>query len=405
MKFIENIKQRVTSPSKVVGIECLIQPDSTMLFHLLILERKQDELVILKQSFDLSSFDKLKELVNENNAIHLTLNGKGILHKKIKENLQSDYQFLQSILPNAETDDFVIEQYPITDGVIGCIIRKEIFEKILLEFQQAGLWVTSVSLGSFDVKHIVPFIEGTPTQIFTSTQIIEFNGQQELIDFSKNNNAEIQTIDLGGEKINSRGLVAYAGAFKSLMNLPTITLPQIDTNREEFFHQQIFKKAGVAILSLFFITLVGNAFFYYHFKDKNQEISSNLFHRQGQLNELDSLRNTLTAQEALFKATDLNQNSKASFYSDRIAASVPKGIQFSLLEIFPSQEKEDLFGEEELQKFAKDIILVKGFCKSSLTYNQWIKKLKELDWIKEVNHLDYKDVDKQLAEFELKLTI
>ena len=107
----------------------------------------------------------------------------------------------------------------------------------------------------------------------------------------------------------------------------------------------------------------------------------------------------------VISGTNLNKNSKTSFYADQIAASVPKGIQFSVLDIFPLIEKQNNFQENQLQEFKQNIILIKGLSKSSTVYNQWVRKLKKLDWIKTVDHLDYKDVDRNNAEFELRLGI
>jgi len=404
--FIEKIKQRLVQNTKAVGIECILQSDNTFVFHVVVLEKKKGEINILKSEKDLVGFDSIKNLLQENLPIHLTLNGKGILHKTVSEDFQNDYQLLQTVLPNATTEDFVIQKTALEQGLIASIIRKEILVKILLQFSEAQLWVTQTSLGSFDIKYLIPFLEKKST-VTTSTQIIEFNSEGEINRFSKRENLEETNIKLGDEFLSNKNLLSYAGAFQILLQIPNaLSLPQIETNQQEFFHQQIFKKAGVGILASFFIILILNTFFFYQLKDKNQELSGQLFLQQGQLTELDALKSKLAAQENFFKATNLNQNSKASFYADQIAESVPKGIQFSILEIFPAIKKKSVFqAEEQLQQFDKETILIKGFCKSSLTYNEWLKKLKELDWIKEVNHLDYKDVDNRLAEFEMKIII
>ena len=55
-----------------------------------------------------------------------------------------------------------------------------------------------------------------------------------------------------------------------------------------------------------------SSFFFYQLKDKNQELSEQLFLQQGQLTQLDSLKSKITTQENFFKATT---KKKMGFFS------------------------------------------------------------------------------------------
>lgn len=405
MEFLKNIIQKIGQPTKMAGIEASIQNGDGVIFHLTILEKKKGEISIIRNEVELLNFEQLSSHLHPSIPIYLTLNGRGILNKQLEDVYQNTHQLLQAILPNATSEDFVVQKTEMHNGVIGSIVRKDVLEKTLADFQDAKLWVTNIALGNFDVKFLLPFLE-IKNDVPTSSQIIHFNLEEEIISYSKNKSQEEQSIKLGDEYLNYKNLVSYALALKGLLALPSeVHLPQIESNQDEFLQQQIFKKVGIGVLATFLTLLILNTFFYYQLKDKNQTLSSQLFLQQGQLAELDSLKAKLTAQEKFFSATNLHQSSKASFYADQVAASVPKGIQFSLLEVFPELKLQNGFEEEQLQQFKKNEILIKGFCKSSMTYNRWLKALKKLDWVKEVNHLDYKDVDNQIAEFEMKIII
>jgi hypothetical protein len=56
-------------------------------------------------------------------------------------------------------------------------------------------------------------------------------------------------------------------------------------------------------------------------------------------------------------------------------------------------------------KYEKEVITVKGVSHNSIVYNEWIKKLQTLEWVKTVKHIDYKDLTIELGEFELKIFI
>lgn len=405
MDSLKNIIHKIGQPTKVAGVEVILQSNASMIFQLVILEKKRDEIIIEKDKIDFNDFEELVNHLNAAIPIHLSINGKGILHKPLEDIYQNEHQLLQAVLPNAILENFVLQKTTRKNGIIASIIRKDTLEKIIQHFQDSKLWVTQVSLGAFDVSFLLPFLSDKAV-INTSTHIIHFNPQEQITSFSKNEFIEDLFIKIGDDHLNHKSLVAYAVAFKTLVQVSSeIHSPLIENNQEEFLHHQIFKKMGVGVLATFFIILILNTFFYYQLKDKNQALSSQLFMQQGQLIQLDSLKEKLTRQEKFFNATNLHQNSKVSFYADRIAASVPKDIQFSKLEVFPTVKTQNGFDEEQLQEFKRNEILIKGFCKSSLTYNQWLKALKKMDWVKEVNHLDYKDVDSRLAEFEVKVII
>ena len=63
------------------------------------------------------------------------------------------------------------------------------------------------------------------------------------------------------------------------------------------------------------------------------------------------------------------------------------------------------YKDNQLVKFQNDMLVVKGVCNSSIVYNDWIKKLQTVDWIKAAKHIDYKDVNSSLGEFELRIFI
>jgi len=190
------------------------------------------------------------------------------------------------------------------------------------------------------------------------------------------------------------------------MQIPQgISSPLLEAQADEFMHRQLFQWTSKIALGGIFTILLLNTFFFYQFKSKNQALQSSMMVSRHQLAELDSLKSQVEHQERLFQQTQVHQNTRTAYYADRIATTLPVGLQLSELTIFPMKGKKRDYDKEELIQYENDRITIKGKCENSLIYNQWIKQLQELKWISAARHVDYKDVNNALGEFELHLTL
>ena len=86
-------------------------------------------------------------------------------------------------------------------------------------------------------------------------------------------------------------------------------------------------------------------------------------------------------------------------------AILPSELTLSELEVFPMQGKARDYREGQLVRYQRNVISIKGFCKNSLTYNEWLKTLEDLDWVERAEHLKFYDLSKRLSAFELRLLI
>ena len=127
--------------------------------------------------------------------------------------------------------------------------------------------------------------------------------------------------------------------------------------------------------------------------------------KQAELALLDSLEKTYEEQEDFMQLTQVNKASKASFYADRIATSMPVGIQLLEMEVFPLKGKKTDYEQGDVLQYDPRSILIRGQCDNSLVYNQWIRELEQIDWASTVEHLTYKETGTSQKEFELRIVI
>ncbi len=405
MTLLDNIKKRLR-PTQYAGVE-MGQGASGYYFHLVVLEEEKGEIKTVSTHRNLSSVEALAGVLeNKKLPIFLSLNVRGILHKLVPGTEHREDELLEAVLPNAEESEFWLQQQSGAEGTWASLVRRDAVQQVLDEFANQSLWVTQLMLGPFTVSPLWSFLD-SKEDIATSAYHLDFDlhGQIQALRRAPAD-AEWTSIRVEEEVIPSDLLPAFGGAFMGLIDAPnTLAIPRVAESKEEFFQWRIFQAGGWALLLGLLGILVINTFFYYQYKDSNQELSSQVLYAGNQLQRLDSLRAQVGRQENFMKQTSLNQNSKTSFYADRIAATLPKGLQLSELEIFPLLGRLRDYREDQMVRYQKDRIRIRGLCKSSLTYNEWLASLEKLDWVDRAEHLEYQDLSSTLSSFELQLFI
>src|SRR5690606_8100608 len=177
---------------------------------------------------------------------------------------------------------------------------------------------------------IIPFLTEID-RLSISCYDFHFSKDKILEHFEKRPSAETfdsSTVNIGGDNLDTQMLPAYAAALTSLTNgIGHLDIEIVQSNVQEFFHKQLFNRTLPLMLYMLFGILLANTFFYYHFKSKNETYRSLLSQKKHELTSLDSLKNHVKQQQEFFHQTNINQSMQASFYADRIGASIPKGIQ------------------------------------------------------------------------------
>ena len=386
-----------------IGLDITLS-ESGRIYHLIELHNKNNEIEIIKQLDASPTLEILAKSIDKNTPINLCINGRGVLHKQMPS-YQNEDQILQQVLPNADASQFILQTVPTTDGIVASVIRKEIVLTICEELEQAGLWVLGCSLGSFDCLYLLPLLNGQLT-INTPLQSLTFNEDRQLTGFESTPKEIITEIEIGEQKINTSHLNAYAAAFGGLIQIPSrLNIQLLHQNQEEFLHKKIFTYGSILSVAIILLCLLLNTGVYYFYKNKNQALGFSMLSSATKLSELDSLKDFVAKQNLLLNATSINQQTNTSYYADQIGASLPKELQLTEVSIFPLRGKERDYNKEDLKKYDRSNILIKGLCKNSLIYNSWIKELQDMKWVAKTNHLNYKDISENFAEFELQLIL
>jgi hypothetical protein len=402
---LKNIGTGFIRDTEIAGVEMLQYGDSYYV-NLVVLRRKNNKIDIVLCKQGLTDFQETLNLITEKRPVYLILNLRNILHKNIEGIVSSSNESLiQEVFPNTHVADFYSQKEEIETGCIISITRCDILNNVLNDFTSHDMPIIGVTLGVFDLKYIQSIL---PIQeiIHTQNHILSFNNQRQINHFSKNTEGVYTETKIGDEILDSRLLPAYAAAFKALLQIPSnIQSPILEDIKSEYRQKRIYQKLSVYALGFIFFVLLSSTFLNYYYKDKINALSIQLVGQNTDFTALDSLKKQIVQQQSFMQQTNINRGSRISFFADRIAATIPVGLELTELNVFPILGNRKDYRETHLVKYDKETIIVKGVCDNSNTYNEWLKKIKLLDWVRTVMHIDYKDIDEQIGVFEMKITI
>jgi len=403
--LLSKIESRLFQHPSFTGLHLQMDSQGQWHFHWVTLERQQEEVNIKKTGEGIFDLENPEGLPDPEIPVHLILDGRGILHKAVPEQTLREEAVLQALLPGAKSEDFILQQVPYQKGSIASLIRQDLAVQLLEQFEHHSFWILGVSLGPFDVACLQPFLKDQ-SKIHVGKNELQFDEQGQLCAYQQLEEENTRDIKLEGQAIPAEKVLPYAAAFQGILELPAaLTHQAIADQQQEYRHKQLFGKALLAMAGVTLLVLLLNTAFYFHYKSENEKLGIGRYHTQNQLAELDSLKAQLQRQQLLIKNTSINQQTTVSFYADQIAATLPEGLQLKELDIFPVNGRRKDYGPDQLVRYNKNSIIVKGWCKSSLTYNKWIRELKDIDWIKDARHIDYQDLNSQLSAFELHLNL
>ena len=404
--MVEKIKQKITSFKKVAGIEATIKGDGTTDYCLIVLSMSKNVVTIEVKESGIQDIEKVKSLVPAETPIALTVNGRGILHKKITEaSFTNNAEVISNVLPNAKVADFYLQKIHSGKNVFVSVIRKDSFHKIAALFESHNLPVIYASCGPFIVADIVPFLEKNIDEIAFSGYSLTLKNNfisDYKVDAEKKENSYL----LGDERVSSTILSSYASAFHLLINSSNNGLDsdQIKAVAEEFKNKMIFKIAGYSILCFFVGLMLLNYLIYNYYKSENSELSGRSQIYGGMVKEIEQLEKQVKEKEYFLKSAGWLSVPRTSFFADQIAGTIPSSIKLSDIRINPLNNNQSKRQKKKI--FQSDTIYVSGTCSNPTVLNPWMKELKSMEWVEEANNINYTHDHKTKAgSFEVEIKV
>jgi Tfp pilus assembly protein PilN len=385
----------------VVAVEVVFGTAESREFQHVTVKRSGSKLDIKQVGTAVESLAELKKQTGTQQPLVLVLNGKGIIHKKVNAK-GNDAAMLNEVLPNAQLEDFGVQQYFSDPHTFVSIVRKTVLDTILQECTALGFRVVEVVLGAFSLSSIKSFVAPNEDELHIAQHQLSFsNGLPETYATSEIKQQGNYKIDQ--EELPAIVMTAFAAGFEHLF-LPsaksTVDHAALVVNRKEQKQKKIFELAGWSVLIFFFSLLLANLFVNEHYTEKQNTLNQELGENENKLAQLSSLKEQVNKKAAFIESSGLRQSTKLSWYSDQIALSVPQRIQLTNMELSPLMQK---IKEKEQINFNSNVIRLSGVAEQSTILNDWIKTLKNNEWVSDVDINYNRTNTSSPGKFQLKI--
>ncbi|HEX3008691.1 MAG TPA: PilN domain-containing protein [Bacteroidales bacterium] len=375
--------------SSIAGIYCNISPSGTKTFRIVRVDYNKGNL-----DFDLlgeaeDDYDAVAELTKKL-PVYLAVDGKGILLKNVVPD--SEKPLINQVIPGAQEDEFVLDSYAGRDSLHVAIARKELLDDTIVLLKKAGVNVICLALGPLRVGNLIKYFNELPDAVAWENNRLVYSRKENVIDrIERLSDGKDQIFKIDSKPVSSVYLPALSVALEFFLEEGhECVFKEVNESKKEFQSKVVFQRSGFAFLIFIFLILFINMGLYMHYKEGKREIENRLTGNRNILNEIDSLRQDLAWKKQYLKSSGFLNNSRMSFYADRIAATVPTEIELEKLEINPIEGK--IKDNKEIVLKANTIFIT-GTAKSSVYVNDWVHQLKEFKWIENVDILNYKQED------------
>lgn len=406
--MLGKLKSRIISPTEVVGVEVILLPDNQFNVTLCVLTQRKGIIHIEKKVAEIGKVEDLKEHLAVNLPVALVINGRSILHKRIEPQHYAVQAVdkLKASIPNLNPGDFYLQDFVFPGGSFLSLLRRELLDKLLDEFDALGCKIVSLTVGPFVFKHLVTFIG------IASEQEVHLGNHQltikegEIVQYKPFNEKGWDNLyKIGEETLEDKWLFAYAAALNELVLYkpgPSMAVERIVESKNEWEQAKLFRVGGWGVLLVFLSVLLFNFFLFSHLNQQNIALMSQIDSGDKSSGQIEKLNNEVKDHEHFLKNAGWLKPVQNSFYADRLISTVPKDITLMELAINPRDDRKSKAEKKPI--FIPGIITVKGRCKDPQSLNEWLKEIHQLDWVLGTKEQNYTyDNTKRFGYFDFQI--
>lgn len=399
-------KYSLVKGTKAFGVELIFIAKDNYVLNAIELAQQKDKLEIVHR-MENTSFAEIANLNTKRLPVYLSIDGRGVINKKLLVNEHSgDQELINQLLPNATLKDFYLQRTIVSDHENWVsIIRKEILDGIIEEIEKNHLFCVQLTIGAFTIENILSFIN--ESEVKTSYHKIRIENHK-IVDISalKEEDLTSHQYHIENDQLSSNELVPFANAFSHFVPSEHI-LPfnntKIEHLNKEYYNRSKYITVGFSMLVFFLAITLTNMLLFNHYQQKNNELQAQINSKQQFVTELGQLKEEVKIKEEFVQHSGLTQASKTSFYTDQIALGIPTSIQLNQLFINPLLKRVRK-AEDINYNFNK--IILSGTVNKSIELNTWVKELKAYDWVSEVLIVSFlQDNLRTSGDFELEISI
>jgi hypothetical protein len=387
------------------GVEVIFNTKESYTLIAVELKSTKEGIEVVQKLTDITLEELAKKNV-KNIPLYFSVGGKGVIHKKVKaEDSVTDQELIGQVFPNASIKDFYLQRSKIQDFDSWIsVIRKEVLDQFMTQLEKMNLYGIQIYLGPFALSPILPYLDKI-TVLTTSHELLIDNNTIIQID-SVGNVSNGEEYNIEGEVIHSHELIAFGSAFNhflSAVKLVPIFSEKITEFKEEYFYRKKSIVVGVSIVAFFFMVVVSNLLIGQSYEKTHNGLQYQMNSNKQFVEELQLLQKEVKIKEQFIQNSGVARASKIAFYTDQIGISIPESIQLNQLFVNPLAKR---VNKAEDISFTYNNINIRGTVTRSIDLNNWMKTLKEYEWVDELHIISFiQDNMKTVGEFEIEVII
>ncbi|MCT4647103.1 MAG: hypothetical protein N4A74_19095 [Carboxylicivirga sp.] len=387
MEQLDSLVYRFFAPKSIWGVNINFDENNKCSINAILLEQKKDFLII-KERLVLSRVDDLKNKVFDGVPICISYDSPIVLTRLLNEcnnDLVAEELFLTDI------DDFKIQSTILENGFFVSVIRNSDLESIEKQLRVFNLDIINLVLGPISFISCLDYVDmrNDSNNFQVNSYMFELN-ERSVVQIEKVNKSNKAGIKIGEEFLNQEELLPYCNALSIYLhagNPPYLRQRISILNAVDFAYQSFLNKLIPFCLGLLLLFLLGNFLLLQNYKSKQRSLSYAYIEHQRSFKELVDLKQQFKDYKLLLGQMKRSNNVSFAYYSDQIGSSLKKRGLLSSLIIHPWIE--DGIGNDKHLILDKNVIVVKGTCKSPIELSAWIRDLKALNFIVEISKQSY----------------
>ncbi|HEY3390352.1 MAG TPA: hypothetical protein VGK38_12310 [Prolixibacteraceae bacterium] len=345
-----------------------------------------------------SAVENLKEMKEAGEILHhdipviLHIDGWGVL---VKDNAMEN-----SSIP-IDNKEFVLKEHPKPDGggSYFSIIRIDLLKSILDLCGTVSLNITGLSLGPFNVALLSSFFEKGKGIKAGKWNLTLNDG---YISSLLAENTETESIhNIGGDNVSS-GLLPLYATIVAFFSGERGNNDLITKSKEEFVYGRLVKYLITCSFPFVLLLLLLNFFIWDNLRNRNTELTFEVARNEQLLSQLAAKEKEIKMKENLVvQYIGTNSKTHYSWYADKLASSLPPGIQLTLLDIQPLNKKEKPGIAIE---YKNRLIEVEGDTGNMSEISEWVKEIDQGKWAKQVELISFfNESDRTTGHFKLQI--
>ncbi len=376
--MIEKLKDIAFKGSKIAVIGVQFSSNEVDYTYMLCQKEKQQLRVIEKeQGLDAET---LFEKVPTKTPVFLCFMGKGVLNKKVKD----EVGYRDSVIFNASEEDFYFYEVKQEEDLYISMARRDQVDAVIEQFSEKKYSVVDLTIGPFIAVSLAPLFEKEHRLVAGNTVVSLDEGT--IVGFESVKDEEQRTV-IGDEVLNAAHAPLFAASLHHFFPNPAIQF-EYDVLQEEvkeYRFKRGFELLGAITLIGFFAALLISYLMLNKYNEDALILENQIYQSEESYLQIQALVAEKANKEDVLRTTGFFNEKFISFLVQEVSMSIPSEMRLKKLEVFPLGNK---IKDGELIAFDSKRIDIEGITTSNVAFNRWIKQMNRKDWVSKVDKID-----------------